>query len=97
MVKKLAGRFTRNFTNFHHPKIREQDFGGERVLLGNRYKLIARSRRGNPDRIELYDVRKDPSEKQDLARSEPEVVRSMSKSLRAWQQSVLESLSGADY
>ncbi len=97
LVKKLAGRFTRNFTNFHHPKIREQDFGGERVLLGNRYKLIARSRRGNPDRIELYDVRKDPSEKQDLTRSEPEVVRSMSKSLRAWQQSVLESLSGADY
>ena len=36
----LGGRYTRNFVNFHHPEIREQDFGGVRVLLDNRYKLI---------------------------------------------------------
>jgi arylsulfatase A-like enzyme len=97
LVKMLGGRYTRNFTNYHHPKIREQDFGGARVLLERRYKLIVRSRKGKPDTSELYDVRKDPAEKQNLLASEPAVVRSMQRKLRAWQQSVLESLTGADY
>ena len=97
LVKMLGNRYTRNFTNFHYPEIREQDFGGSRVLLANRYKLIVRSRTGKPDTAELYDVREDPSEKQNLAKSEPQVVRRMETKLRAWQQSVLESLTGADY
>jgi len=97
LAKMLGGRYTRNFTNFHHPKIREQDFGGARVLLESRYKLIVRSRKGKPDTSELYDVRKDPAEKQNMATSEPAVVRTMQRKLREWQQSVLESLTGADY
>ena len=97
MVKMLGGRYTRRFVNFHHPQIREQDFGGVRVLLGNRYKLIVKSRKGKPDARELYDVRKDPAEKQNLAKSESQVAQGMQERLRAWQQSVLESLTGADY
>ena len=97
LVKMLGGRYTRNFVNFHHPEIREQDFGGVRVLLGNRFKLIVKSRDGKPDTRELYDVRKDPAEKQNLFKAEPEAVRGLEKKLRAWQQSVLESLTGADY
>ena len=97
LVKMLGGRYTRHFVNFHHPEIREQDFGGVRVLLGNRYKLIVKSRKGKPDTHELYDVRKDPAEKQNLAKSETKVAQGMKKRLRAWQQSVLESLTGADY
>ena len=97
MVKMLGGRYTRNFVNYHHPEIREQDFGGVRVLLGNRFKLIVKSRDGKPDTRELYDVRKDPAEKQNLVKDEPEAVRGLEKKLRAWQQSVLESLTGADY
>ena len=97
LVKMLGGRYTRNFVNFHHPEIREQDFGGVRVLLGNRFKLIVKSRDGKPDTRELYDVRKDPAEKQNLVKAEPEAVRGLEKKLRAWQQSVLESLTGADY
>ncbi len=97
LVKKLGGRYTRNFVNFHHPRIREQDFGGARVLLGNRYKLILKSRRNKRDISELYDVRKDPAEKQNLYQARPEVARGLEKKLRKWQQSVLESLSGNDY
>ena len=66
-------------------------------MLERRYKLIVRSRKGKPDTSELYDVRKDPAEKQNLLASEPAVVRSMQRKLRAWQQSVLQSLTGADY
>jgi len=97
LVKMLGGRYTRNFVNFHHPEIREQDFGGVRVLLDNRYKLIVKSRRRQPDVRELYDVRKDPAEKQNLVKVEPAVARGLERKLRAWQQSVLESLTGVDY
>ena len=40
LVKQMAGRFTRDFKNFRHPAITEQDFTGSRAILGNRYKLV---------------------------------------------------------
>jgi len=97
LVKMLGNRYTRNFTNFHHPEIRDQDFGGARVLLENQYKLIVKTRGNKPDTLELYDVRKDPAEKKNLAKPGSPVVRNMSVKLRAWQKSVLESLTGHDY
>ncbi|MEE3284294.1 MAG: sulfatase-like hydrolase/transferase, partial [Planctomycetota bacterium] len=97
LVKMLGNRYTRNFTNFHHPEIRDQDFGGARVLLENQYKLIVKTRGNKPDTLELYDVRKDPAEKKNLAKPGSPVVRNMSVKLRAWQKSVLESLAGRDY
>jgi arylsulfatase A-like enzyme len=97
LVKMLGNRFTRNFTNFHYPKVRERDFGGARVLLDNQYKLIVKTRGDKPDTLELYDVRKDPAEKNNLVKPGSPVVRDMRVKLRAWQKSVLESLTGRDY
>ncbi len=87
---------TRTFTNFHHPEITDKDYGGTRVLLDNRFKLIVTSRNGNIAK-ELYDVRQDPAETTDLVASKQQVVKEMSEQLRDWQESVLHSLAGADY
>jgi len=37
-------------------------------------------------RVELYDLRADPGESRDLARSEPERARTLAATLHAWQQ-----------
>jgi len=89
------GTAMRNFQNFHHPDIRESDFAGARAILDNRYKLVVDGERGNSK--ELFDVRTDPAEKNNLITSQPAVAAKLEQQLRAWQQSVLESLTGADY
>jgi arylsulfatase A-like enzyme len=103
LVKLMDGRATRSFTNFHHPRITEQDFAGARAILHNRYKLVVdgqgprRSGAGSSPVRELYDLRQDESESNDIIAANPATVRSMERQLRDWQQSVLESLTGADY
>jgi len=67
---------------------------GQLALSDNRFKLI----RPKPDaKWELYDLISDPSEKNDLAVSKPDVVSEMSKRLLAWQASCAASSRGADY
>jgi hypothetical protein len=46
---------------------------------------------------ELFDVRTDPAEKNNLIKTQPAVAAKLEQQLRAWQQSVLQSLVGADY
>ncbi len=95
-LAKIAGEgSTRNFQNFHYPAIRENDFGGARAILDNRFKLVVDGAAGSAK--ELFDVRSDPAEKTNLIASHPAEARKLEQQLRAWQQSVLESLSGADY
>jgi len=48
-------------------------------------------------RFELYDLAKDPSERNDLAGKEAERVATMSRALEEWQRSVVRSLNGEDY
>ena len=45
----------------------------------------------------LFDLRADPAEKKDVAAEHPQEVARLSRQLRAWQESVLASLTGADY
>lgn len=97
LVKQLGGRFTRNFKNYHHPKVRESDFGGSRAILDNRYKLVVSGKPVDSAKVELFDLHSDKAETNDLAKAKPRVVASLKKKLRAWQESVLNSLSGADY
>ena len=87
---------TRNFRNFHHPDIQEQDFYGPRAILDNRYKLVIHER-DNGTTKELFDVREDPAEEKNLITDQPARAEEMEKQLEAWQQSVLESLIGEDY
>ncbi len=94
---KLAGdgRPTRNFQNYHYPKIEEEDFGGARAMLDNRYKLVIDGGRGTGK--ELFDLRNDPAEKKNIIQTQPAVAAKLEQQLRAWQQSVLQSLTEADY
>ena len=89
------GAPTRDFQNFHHPDIQESDFGGARAILGNRYKLVVDGARQSG--TELFDVRNDPAEKNNLIKTHADEARKLEQQLRAWQQSVLQSLTGADY
>ncbi len=98
LVKLMGGIATRNFRNYHHPDIIESDYHGARVMLGNRHKLVIHDGKGDGEpNVELFDLRADPAEETNLAESEPAIVKAMQVELRTWQQSVLRSLTGADY
>jgi arylsulfatase A-like enzyme len=97
LVKMMAGKYTRTFRNLHYPEISKQDFGGARTVLDNRYKLIVGAQSENQSTIELFDLTNDPAEEQNLIESHKEIAENMQRQLRDWQQSVLESLTGADY
>jgi arylsulfatase A-like enzyme len=95
LVKMMDGRFTRNFRNVHHPDIVEADFAGARAIVGNRYKLVIDARAGSGR--ELFDLQHDPAEETSVIDAEPEIAGNLERQLRRWQESVLHSLTGADY
>ena len=95
LVKQMSGLLTRNFKNFHHPEIRKQDFQGARAILTDDYKLVIDGDQATG--IELFDLNKDPGEKNNLALAHPDIVKRLSGQLRDWQGSVLNSLMGRDY
>jgi hypothetical protein len=45
----------------------------------------------------LFDLAADPAEKNNLLQQQPAVADQLQTRLRQWQQSVLNSLTGADY
>ncbi len=96
LVKQMGGLFTRNFRNDHHPIITEADYRGPRTILGNRYKLVLDGQRGSEQR-ELFDIRQDPAEEKNIAEDEPKLAKELEQQLQDWQESVLGSLTGADY
>ena len=95
LVKQMAGKYTRSFVNFHHPEIRDADYVGPKAVLDNRYKLVVDAKRDSG--IELFDLVNDPYETTDLSSAMPSLVERMKDQLREWQDSVLNSLTGADY
>lgn len=98
LVKLMGGIATRNFRNYHHPDIIESDYNGARVMLGNRFKLVIHDGKGDDrSNVELFDLSADPAESTNLAKSEQAIVKTMRTELHTWQQSVLKSLTGADY
>ncbi|MBM3858564.1 MAG: N-acetylgalactosamine-6-sulfatase [Verrucomicrobia bacterium] len=92
LVKIAAGKATRDFQNYRHPVIREEDYLGARTIIVGRHKLVIH----DPKR-ELFDLQADPAEKNNLLDQQPDVAAKLQKQLRDWQQSVLRSLTGADY
>ena len=91
----MNGILTRNFQNFHYPAINERDFAGPRVILDSDYKLVIDGSEGSGH--ELFNLRDDPAEKSNLSGSKPAFVEKLLRQLREWQQSTLNSLTGADY
>ncbi|MDF9798064.1 arylsulfatase A-like enzyme [Catalinimonas alkaloidigena] len=95
LVKIMAGQYTRSFQNFHYSDIGEDNYAGERAILDNRYKLVIDGEEGSGK--ELFDMDNDPEEQHNLISSKPEIAEKLEQQLLAWQESVLESLTGADY
>ena len=97
MVKLMGGKATRDFTNFHHPTVTDQNYRGARAIIEEDFKLVIHDRGESDRRIELFNLADDPAEKINLANQNPELVETMQSRLRTWQSSVLQSLSSADY
>lgn len=97
LAKIMAGKYTRTFRNLKYEAISENDFGGDRTMMGERYKLILEGQSLNEKGFELYDILKDRAETINLADTHPDIVEDMNRQLQQWQQSVLTSLTGADY
>ena len=96
LVKKMGGLYTRNFRNFKHQEINDEDFNGPRVVLDNEYKLVIDGDPGTPSK-ELFNVKNDPQETNNLIESTPEIASVLEDKMLEWQQSVLLSLTGHDY
>ncbi len=96
LAKKQGNLYTRNFLNVKYPEIREEDKQGSRAILDNQFKLVLT---GNDSKLkrELYDVRNDPNEKNNLLESNADLADALEQKLLDWQSSVLKSLTGADY
>jgi arylsulfatase A-like enzyme len=91
-----GGKATRDFTNHRHPAIVEDDYRGARAIIDGRFKLVIHQR-PDGERRELFDLRADPAETTDLSAQQAATVERLQAQLRTWQQSVLHSLTGADY
>lgn len=96
LVKLMNGKATRDFQNFRHPEITDEDYRGSMALIDGQYKLVVHDR-GENRNIELFNLEEDPAEKNDLSQSKPDLTRKLEKELHDWQSSVLKSLTGADY
>ena len=59
------------------------------------YKLVVDG--GKKSGRELFDVRADPAERNNLIEDKPDMGEKLEKQLREWQESVLKSLREADY
>jgi len=92
----MGGKATRDFLNYRHPAVTEDDYRGPRAIIEGRYKLVIHERQRG-QRRELFDLQTDPAEKADLVEQQPAIAEKLGTRLRDWQQSVLRSLTGADY
>lgn len=97
LVKLMGGQRTRNFRNVKHPPASDVDYQGARAVVGEQYKLVLFETSKGELKQELFDLKADPAEKRNLAKQHPEIVQQMEQQLRAWQQSVLNSVRGGDY
>ena len=53
--------------------------------MDNRYKLVVGGQPGSESVSELFDLRDDPGEKNDLFGTKPEIEENLEKKLRDWQ------------
>jgi hypothetical protein len=65
--------------------------------LDNQYKLVIHGSFGENVKRELFDIKKDSAETNNLIHELPEKGLLLEEKLKIWQQSVLESLLGYDY
>lgn len=84
-----AGQITKRYP--------EDDLPGPAAWIDGDYKLHRKRPVGGEETLALFDLAKDPTEKENLAPREGERVARMRGELEAWQRSVVRSLNGEDY
>ena len=89
------GTPTRNFQNVIQTEVTEEDFAGERALVEDRFKLVVDGSAAG--KTELFDLTADPAEKTDVSARHPAEAARLATALRAAQESILRSRTGADY
>jgi arylsulfatase A-like enzyme len=98
LVKRTGGKATRDFTNYRHPVVTSDDYAGPRAIIDGKFKLVIHdSKKAGAPRRELFDLEADAAETKNLIEQQPSVAEKLQKQLTQWQQSVLRSLTGADY
>ena len=97
LVKKMNGKFTRSFQNYAYQDISKEDFNGPRSIVFKDFKLIMDANSESEEGLELYNIDKDRAETNNIADAHPEMVAELKEKLQGWQESVLNSLTGADY
>jgi arylsulfatase A-like enzyme len=75
---------------------------GQVALIGDRYKLYGSGGRKNEQdqalpTLKLFDLTRDPSERNDLAAQYPDLLKKMSATLEHWRKSCRQSDTGGDY
>ncbi len=97
LAKQARGKATRDFTNFHHPTASDADFLGPRAIIDGNFKLVIHEQKSGDANQELFDLKADPSEKTNLIDQHRSIADKLQSQLHQWQESVLHSLTGADY
>jgi len=97
LAKFAGGKATRDFLNYRHPAPSDADYLGPRAIISGRFKLVIHEPAQGDPKLELFDLVSDPAEKVDLVAKERAIAGRLQTELRVWQQSVLNSVSGADY
>ncbi len=97
LVKLMRGKRTRDFLNYRHPPLSDIDWNGPRAIIDGNLKLVIQDAKGGEQRRELFDLKTDPAETTNIISQQSAHAETLSAQLHSWQQSVLMSLSGADY
>ena len=72
LVKLMGGKATRDFTNFRHPAITDDDYLGPRAIIDGRFKLVIHEQKSGDVKRELFDLQADPAEKTNLFEQQPQ-------------------------
>jgi arylsulfatase A-like enzyme len=70
---------------------------GNTALIDNQYKLLHVGKKNGANQYELYNLRVDPREEENLYSIEPEVAQRLKAIMTAWQTSMNDSVAGKDY
>ena len=98
LAKIMGGKATRDFTNFRHPTITETDYLGPKAIIEGDFKLVIHEgKKGGDATTELFDLKADPAEKNNIVGQHADIAGKLQAQLRDWQKGVLHSLTGADY
>jgi arylsulfatase A-like enzyme len=97
LAKLQGGKATRDFTNYVHPEITEDDYLGPRAIIDGDLKLVIHEQKDGAPKYELFNLSKDPAEKVNLYEEQTATGKQLQSQLRSWQDSVLKSLTGSDY